>query len=86
MRGIWDIVWHRFNVIQAIVSDANARIIAVLFYFTILVPFGVGYSLTSDPFLQKEVTDKNGKKTNTGQAWHDREPVPTDLESARRQG
>ncbi|GAB5492554.1 MAG: hypothetical protein Phog2KO_27690 [Phototrophicaceae bacterium] len=85
MREIWDIAWHRFNVIQAIVSDANARIIAILFYFTILVPFGVGYSLMSDPFNEKETT-KDGKKTNVGQAWHDREPVPSDLDSARLQG
>lgn len=85
MREIWDIVWHRFNVIQSIVSDANARIIAILFYFTILAPFGIGYSFTSDPFNEKETT-KDGKKTNVGQAWHDREPVPSDLDSARLQG
>ncbi|MGB7338123.1 MAG: hypothetical protein WBC91_04455 [Phototrophicaceae bacterium] len=86
MREIFDIAWHRFNVIQGVVADANARIIAVLFYFTILMPFGLGYSLTSDPFLEKEVTNKEGKKTNAAQAWHDRDPVPTDLEIARRQG
>lgn len=84
--SIWDIAWHRFNVIQSIVSDANARIIAVLFYFTILLPFGIGYSLTSDPFNQEKVVGANGKESNTGQAWHEREAVPTDLESARRQG
>lgn len=86
MREIWDIAWHRFNLIQGVVSDANARIIAVLFYFTILVPFGVLYSLTSDPFLEEETTNKAGKTTNMAQAWHDRDPVPTDLEIARRQG
>jgi len=86
VNGIWDIAWHRFQVIQSVVGDANARIIAVLFYFTIFVPFGVGYSLTSDPLMEKETTNENGEKTNVGQAWHKREPVPTDLTSARRQG
>ncbi|MGJ3238983.1 MAG: hypothetical protein ACFE0Q_09800 [Anaerolineae bacterium] len=86
MREIWDIVWHRFSVIQAVVSDANARIIALLFYFTILAPFGMGYALTSDPLLEKKITGADGKPTNVGQAWHAREPVPTDFESARRQG
>ena len=86
MREIWDIAWHRFNVIQSIVSYANARIIAILFYFTILAPFGIGYSLVSDPLHEKETTTKDGKKTNVGQGWHKREPVPTDLESARLQG
>ncbi|MEM9954156.1 MAG: hypothetical protein AAFV93_06970 [Chloroflexota bacterium] len=85
MQGLWDIAWHRFQVIQAVVSDANARIIAILFYFTILVPFGLGYSLTGDPFMQKQVT-KDGKQRPAGQAWHDRDPVPTDINSARQQG
>lgn len=86
VREIWDITWHRFSVIQSVVSDANARIIAILFYFTILVPFGIGYSLMSDPFNEKETTTNDGKKTNVGQAWHERETVPTDLDSARLQG
>ena len=86
MREIWDIAWHRFNVILAVVSDANARIIAVLFYFTILIPFGLGSRFTSDPLRQKMVTDNNGKQHPVGQEWLDREPVPTDVNSARQQG
>lgn len=83
MSEIWDIAWHRFTVIQTIVGDASARIIAVLFYFTILAPFGLGYMLTSDPFGQKVV---DGKHKRSAQAWHEREDVPTDLDSARQQG
>ena len=85
VREIWDIVWHRFNVILAVVSDANARAIAVFFYFTILVPFGLGSRLASDPMRQKTVTDGNGKR-HVGQEWVQREPVPTDVNSARQQG
>jgi hypothetical protein len=86
VRELWDIAWHRFNVIQAIVSDANARIIAILFYFTILIPFGLGSRLLSDPLKLKMVKDSDGKVKSVGQAWHKREPVPSDLDSARQQG
>jgi hypothetical protein len=86
VREIWDIAWHRFNVIQAIVSDANARIIAILFYFTILLPFGLGYTLFADPLRVKMVKSNDGKMKSVGQGWLDREPVPTDLDSARQQG
>lgn len=86
MRTIWDIAWHRFNVILAVVSDANARGIAIFFYFTIFVPFGLGYRFTGDPFRQKTVTDNDGKKRHVGREWLDREPVPADVNSARQQG
>lgn len=69
------IAWHRFAIISGIISDANARAISVLFYFTLLVPFGIGSLLFSDPL---------GKKA--GATWHDREPVPADIDSAKQQG
>jgi hypothetical protein len=86
VREIWDIAWHRFNVILAVVSDTNARIIAVFFYFTILVPFGLGSRFNSDPLRQKTVTDPQGQSRHAGQEWIAREPVPTDINSARQQG
>jgi hypothetical protein len=86
VRAIWDIAWHRFNVILAVVSDANARGIAIFFYFTILVPFGLGSRFTSDPLRQKVVTDSSGKQRHVGQEWIDREAVPSDANSARQQG
>ncbi|MEL6403398.1 MAG: hypothetical protein AAFV98_02510 [Chloroflexota bacterium] len=85
MQTIWDIAWHRFQVIQGVVSDASARTIAILFYFTIMVPFGVAYRMTADPFGEAEATD-GGNTVTVGQAWHPREAVPNDMESARRQG
>lgn len=85
MQSIWDVAWHRFRVIQGVVSDANARAITILFYFTLLVPFGIGYRLLADPFGEAPATDDTNKVT-VGQAWHPREAVPTDLDTARRQG
>ena len=75
-QTLWQIAWHRFSIISSIISDTNARVVATLFYFTILVPFGVGSTLFSDPMHTKQ-EDAN---------WHEREPVPNDLESAREQG
>jgi hypothetical protein len=86
VREIWDIAWHRFTVIQDVVSDANARIIAVLFYFTILMPFGIVSTLFSDPLRKNMINGEDGKRKHAGQAWFEREPVPTDHESARQQG
>jgi len=82
MPELWDIIWHRFNVILSVVGDANARAISVIFYFTILVPFGVGASLLTDP-LRRKTTSSD---TPPGMSWLDRDPVPTDLDSAKRQG
>lgn len=82
MREIWDIIWHRFNVILSVVGDANARVISLLFYFTILVPFGIGASLFSDPLRQKKTA--NDLPAESG--WLERAPVPNDLDSAKRQG
>lgn len=83
MRDIFDVAWHRFSIISSIISDANARMISVIFYFTILVPFGIGSSLLSDPLRRKTTS---GNMAHPGLAWVDRDPVPTDLDSAKQQG
>lgn len=75
MKGIWDTAWHRFNIISSIVSDTNARVIALILYFTVVLPFGIVSTLFNDPLHIK------GKA-----AWLDRTPIPTDLESAQEQG
>ena len=87
MRDLWDVAWHRFNIITSIIGDANARIISTLFYFTILAPFGLASRLMSDPMRQKTITDENtGQQRHAGLEWATREPVPTDIDSARQQG
>lgn len=86
MQSLWDVLWHRFNIILSVVSDTNARAIAVLFYFTILVPFGMGSTLFSDPFRKKIIIDEAGKQRPSAQEWAKRDPVPNDLNSARQQG
>lgn len=74
-RVIWDIAWHRFGIISSIVSDANARTIALLFYFTILAPFGLISSFFTDPLHHK-----------SSAGWLKRDALPTDIDSAKQQG
>ena len=75
MKEYWKIAWERFSLNSSIVADGNGRFIATLFYFTILVPFGLLSSLFMDPLRIR----KNEV------AWQSREAVPSDLESAREQ-
>jgi len=86
LRDLWQVAWQRFNVISSIIGDTNARVISVLFYFTILVPFGIGSVMLTDPLRKKTITDEQGNRKNVGLAWLDRDPVPTDIDSARLQG
>lgn len=76
MKELFDIAWHRLTVIMSVVADAQSRFISTVFYFTILMPFGIGSALFTDPLR---------RKSNTPQ-WLQRDPVPTDLESAKEQG
>ena len=75
MKKLWKIAWERFSLNSSIVADGNGRFIATLFYFTILVPFGLLSTLFMDPLRTRKAEV----------AWHLREPVPSDLESAKEQ-
>lgn len=75
MKKLRKIAWERFSLNSSIVADGNGRFIATLFYFTIFVPFGLLSSLFMDPLRVRKAEV----------SWQLREPVPTDLESAREQ-
>lgn len=78
MRDILGLAWKRFNVIAAIIGDVQGRAIATLFYFTIFLPFAIGSRVFSDPLRLK--------LSAISKTWLSRAPIPTDLESAKRQG
>ncbi|NWF68582.1 MAG: hypothetical protein HXY40_05815 [Chloroflexi bacterium] len=82
MREIWRLGWDRFNLVTAILGDVQGRVIALVFYFTILMPFGIGSRLFSDPLRQRLPSDNTDNKS----FWVERHPIPTDLDSAKRQG
>ena len=75
MREILDLVWSRFKVIAGIVGDVEATIIAVGFYYTILVPFGLLARYSGKTLKQQDKVE-----------WLERPPVPSDLDSAKQQG
>ncbi|MCC6805741.1 MAG: hypothetical protein IT319_22860 [Anaerolineae bacterium] len=77
MSEIVHLAWDRFTIIAGIVGDFQGRVIVSLFYFTILIPFGLGARLFSDSLrLRAENTP----------GWLDRPPVQNTLDDARRQG
>ncbi len=67
--------WKRWKTIGEVFGDFMGRLLAVVFYFTIFVPFALGVRLFSDPLhIRKSVPQ-----------WLNRAPVGTTLEEARRQ-
>jgi hypothetical protein len=72
------IAWERLKVILSVVGDAQARFIAFLFYYTILVPFGLASRLFSDPLHLRQHQEST--------YWLKREPVSNDLDAAKQQG
>lgn len=70
------LTWERFTIIAGIVGDVQGQVFATLFYFTILVPFGLIARLTGDPLRQR----------HPDQAWLPKEPIDQRLEGAKRQG
>ena len=73
LRRLWE-AWKRFGQIM---GDLIARIVLTLFYFTIVVPFGLGVRLFSDPL---------GMRPGTGARWHARPTTDVTLDEARRLG
>ena len=78
MKETIDLAWHRFKIITVIVGDFQGRLIATLFYYTVLVPFGLGSRIFSDPL--------SIKRTSPTISWLDRVPASEELEAAKRQG
>jgi hypothetical protein len=75
MLGLAKIAWHRWQIIGEAFNDFVGRLIAVLFYFTIFVPFAVGVRLLGDPLHIRSAP----------QQWLQREPVGSQIDDARRQ-
>lgn len=67
--------WARWRLIGEAFGDLIGRSFAVLFYFTVFVPFALGVRLLGDPLGLRRRTDH----------WLERAPVGTSLDDARRQ-
>jgi hypothetical protein len=67
--------WNRWKIIGGVYGDFQARLFAVLFYFTLFVPFALGVRLFGDPLSIRKLPKK----------WLDRVPVGSTVDEARRQ-
>lgn len=69
------IAWDRFQIIGQANGDYVARVITLLFYFTLLVPFALITRLFIDPL----------KIRHANVDWRARKPVGSSIEEARSQ-
>lgn len=81
MKAVTDLAWKRLKIISAIVGDVQSRAIAMLFYCTVLVPFGLASRLFTDP-----LRIRRGSDCLPHSCWLEREPVSNDLDAAKQQG
>lgn len=75
MREITRIAWERWTIIGEVFGDFQGRLFAVLFYFTLFVPFALGMRLLSDPLHLRAAPPR----------WLERGPVGQSLDDARKQ-
>lgn len=73
------LAWERFSILARVFGDMQARVIATLMYFTVILPFGLIMRAGENPFHQRP--DDTAAAT-----WLKREPVDNTLEGASRQG
>lgn len=77
MLDIFQRAWQLWKRVGQAIGDFIARIILSVFYFTIVVPFGLGVRLLSDPL--------HLKTHSTRSSWLERETRDHTLQDARRQ-
>ena len=77
MQEILLLAWSRFKIVASIIGDAQSHVIATLFYYTFLLPFGLFARYTNN---RKNTHDDSSPQ------WLDRSAISSDLEIAKRQG
>ncbi len=75
MSEIGRLAWERWKIVGEVYGDFQGRLFAVLFYFTIFVPFALGVRLLSDPLRLRRLSGE----------WLKRSAVGSSLDEARRQ-
>jgi hypothetical protein len=69
--------WGRWKELSQKAADFQARILLTVFYFTLMVPFGLVFGLVKDPLRIK--------RRPSGTYWLDRKPSSESLADAQRQ-
>ena len=77
MRENFKLARERLGIITTIVGEAVGSVLAIVFYFSFLIPFALISIFTTDP-LRKRPTE------NT--FWLERDPISSELDRAKRQG
>lgn len=75
--SIFKLAWERFRLNAKGLGDIQGHIAAGVFYFTVMIPFGLITRFNADPLRIKPTTPAG---------WVNRDPVLHDMESAKRQG
>jgi hypothetical protein len=69
--------WALWKRVGHFVGNIVGRVVLTVLYFTIVLPFGVGVRLFSDPLAIK--------LTRNASFWHQRPELEASLDEARRQ-
>ena len=69
--------WSRWKELSQKAADFQARILLTVFYFTLMMPFGVVFGIVKDPLRIK--------RRPSGTYWLDRKPSSESLADAQRQ-
>jgi hypothetical protein len=69
--------WSRWRELSQKSADLMARVLLTVFYFTVMLPFGVVFGLVKDPLRIKEKP--------AGSYWIERKPTSETLADAQRQ-
>jgi hypothetical protein len=72
--SIWALAWERWKILSELLGDAQARLVMFIFYFTVVLPFGLAVTLFSDALRIRRTPQ-----------WLAREAVSEQFEDARRQ-
>jgi hypothetical protein len=77
MKGRASHGWSRWRELSQKAADVQARVLLTVFYFTVMVPFGLVFGLMKDPLRIKH--------RPSGSYWVERKPVSEALADAQRQ-
>jgi hypothetical protein len=69
--------WSRWREMSQKAADVQARVLLTVFYFTMMLPFGVVMGLLKDPLRIKQ--------RPSGSYWVERKPTSGTLADAKRQ-
>ena len=73
--SIWKRIWEGWKRVGGMIGDFMGRLILTMFYFTLVLPFGLIMRLFSDPLTLK---------TKDSPTWQPRDEDQATLDSARR--